>query len=101
MVRQASLRAVLQAVLKQGPVSRAELARITGLSKQTTSEVVRALEQNGWLRVRGQTQGGIGRSAITYEADATNALVLGVDLGGTKIHAVLANLLGEIASEGI
>ncbi len=101
MVRQASLRAVLQAVLKQGPVSRAELARITGLSKQTTSEVVRALEQNGWLRVRGQTQGGIGRSAITYEVDATNALVLGVDLGGTKIHAVLANLLGEIVSEGI
>ena len=101
LVRQASLRAVLQVALKQGPISRAELARITGLSKQTTSEVVRALEQTGWLRVRGHTQGAIGRSAVTYEVDAASALVLGVDLGGTKIHAALANLYGETVSERI
>jgi predicted NBD/HSP70 family sugar kinase len=101
LVRQASLRAVLQAALRQGPISRAELARTTGLSKQTTSEVVRALEQAGWLRVRGQTQGGIGRSAVTYEVDAASALVLGIDLGGTKIHAALANLMGGIVSERI
>jgi predicted NBD/HSP70 family sugar kinase len=101
MVRQFSLRSVLEAALKNGPISRAELARITGLSKQTTSEVVRVLEDSGWLRVRGQTQGRIGRTATTYEVEANSALVLGVDLGGTKTHVALANLVGTILAEGI
>jgi predicted NBD/HSP70 family sugar kinase len=92
---------VLEAALEHGPISRAELARITGLSKQTTSQVVRALEESGWLRARGQTQGALGRSATTYEVDADTALVLGIDLGGTKTHVVLANLVGTIRGEAV
>lgn len=99
VARQMSVRSVIEAVLHRGPISRAELARITGLSKQTTSEVVRALEDSGWLRVRGQTQGAVGRSAVTYEIQQDAAFVLGVDLGGTKIHAALANVVGTIVAE--
>jgi predicted NBD/HSP70 family sugar kinase len=99
MVRQVSLRSVLDVALRNGPISRAELARTTGLSKQTTSQVVRALEESGWLRVSGQTQGAIGRTATTYEVQARSALVLGVDLGGTKTHVVLADLLGRTLAE--
>jgi predicted NBD/HSP70 family sugar kinase len=40
-----------------------------------------------------------GRGA--YEADPDRAFVLGVDLGGTKVHAVLANLLGEVRAEAV
>lgn len=58
--RAPSGRSVLEAVLRRGPVSRAELARITRLSKQTTSEVMRALQDSGWVRVRGRTQGAVG-----------------------------------------
>ena len=101
ILRQSSLRSVLEAALRHGPISRAELARITGLSKQTTSEVVRVLEERGWLRVTGQTQGAVGRSATTYEVEANTALVLGIDLGGTKTHVALANLTGEIVGEAI
>ncbi len=89
----------MQAVLQRQPVSRAELARITGLSKQTTSEVMRALEHNGWVRVRGQVQGATGRSAVTYEVQQDAAFVLGIDLGGTKLHVALANLVGAIIGE--
>lgn len=97
--RAPSGRSVLEAVLRRGPVSRAELARITRLSKQTTSEVVRALQESGWVRVRGRTQGAVGRSAVTYELREDAAFVLGVDLGGTKIHAALANVAGTVAGE--
>lgn len=99
VARQISLRAVMGVVLHQGPISRAQIAKLTGLSKQTTSEVVRELEQSGWLRVRGQTQGPVGRSAVTYELDDATAFVLGIDLGGTKLHAALANLAGRIVAE--
>lgn len=96
-----SSQSVLQAVLRRGPVSRAELARITGLSKQTTSEVVRALLDGGWVQVQGQVQGATGRSAVTYEARPDAAFVLSIDLGGTKLHAALANLRGDIVDERV
>jgi predicted NBD/HSP70 family sugar kinase len=99
VTRIASLRAVFTAMLRNGPVSRAELARLTGLSKQTTSEIVRVLEDAGWIRLSGCTQGAVGRRATTYELDQNCAFVLGVDLGGTKIHVALANLLGTIVTE--
>jgi predicted NBD/HSP70 family sugar kinase len=101
MARQITLRTVMRTVLDHGPISRAELARITGISKQTMSEVVRELEEADWLRVTGRTQGNVGRSAVTYEIQVRRALVFGVDLGGTKIHAALADMAGGIVSETV
>jgi hypothetical protein len=86
-------------MLKNGPVSRTELPRLTRLSKQTTSEIARALEDAGWIRLCGQIQGPVGRRATTYELDESNAFVVGVDLCGTKINVALAGLLGNIIGE--
>jgi predicted NBD/HSP70 family sugar kinase len=94
-----SVRVVIEAILHQGPISRARLAQVTGLSKQTTSEAVRLLETAGWVGVRGRTQGKLGRSAIDYELQADAAFVLGVDLGGAKIRAALADLSGAAIAE--
>src|SRR6202167_5897428 len=84
-----SVRGVIEAILHQGPISRARLAQVTGPSKQTTSEAVRLLGTAGWVGVLGRTQGKLGRSAIDYELQADAAFVLGVDLGGAKIRAAL------------
>jgi predicted NBD/HSP70 family sugar kinase len=92
---------VIEAILHQGPISRARLAQVTGLSKQTTSEAVRLLQAAGWVGVRGRTQGKLGRSAIDYELKADAAFVLGVDLGGAKIRAALADLSGASVAETI
>lgn len=99
IVRQASLRAVFEAMLAHGPLSRAQLSRLTGLSKQTTSEVVRQLESAGLARLLGQTQGPVGRSATTYALRMDGAFVMGVDLGGTKVQVALADLVGGIVGE--
>ena len=96
-----SVRVVIEAILHQGPISRARLAQVTGLSKQTTSEAVRLLETAGWVGVRGRTQGKLGRSAIDYELQADAAFVLGVDLGGAKIRAALADLSGAAVAETV
>ena len=98
-LRQSSVRAVLETILRDGPTSRAEIARSTGLSKQTISDVMRDLEQDGWVQERGQVQGAIGRSALNYEIRARSALALAVDLGGTKLHVGLADLSGELVAE--
>lgn len=101
IARQASTRLVIERVLREGPISRAEIARGTGLSKQTISEVMRELEREGWVREEGQIQGAVGRSAVTYAIRPDAAFVLGIDLGGTKLHLALADLHGQIAAEVI
>ena len=80
-------------------MSRAELARLTGLSRQTMSDVLRDLEAGGWVRGVGRTSGATGRGAKTYRACAERALVFGADVGGTKVHAALADMRGRIVSE--
>lgn len=99
ITRQLSQRVVMETILHQAPVSRADVARVTGLSKQTVSEVVRTLEGAGWVRETGRTQGAVGRSAVTYEVDRDAAFVLGVDLGGTKVMAALADLACTVRCE--
>ncbi|MCP3382161.1 ROK family transcriptional regulator [Bradyrhizobium sp. CCGUVB4N] len=95
------MRLVIERLLRDRAVSRAELSRSTGLSKQTISEVMRDLERDGWVREDGQIQGSVGRSAVTYALRPDAAFVLGVDLGGTKLHVALADLQGEIVAESI
>lgn len=101
VARQQSVRLVIERLLRDRSVSRAEIARSTGLSKQTISEVMRDLERDGWVHEDGQIQGSVGRSAVTYALRPDAAFVLGIDLGGTKLHVALADLHGEIVAESI
>ncbi|WP_127144315.1 ROK family transcriptional regulator [Pelagibacterium montanilacus] len=99
--RQMTLRTVMRVLLEREAVSRAELARLTGVSKQTMSEVFRELEEGGWVRRSGRTQGAVGRSAATYEVCVDRALVFGADVGGTKVQAALADMHGIILTETV
>ena len=94
-----SLSAIVQAIASYGPISRASVAKITGLSKQTVSEIVGNLEEEGWVRTVGQTEGHIGRRAVVYEIVPDAASVASVDLGGTKIRVAICDLTGAIVSE--
>lgn len=97
--RQFSKRAVMEALLQQAPISRASIAKQTGLSKQTISEIVRHLEDAGWVIETGRTNGHVGRSAVTYEVVPDAAFVAAVDLGGTKVRVGLTDLRGAIVRE--
>ena len=99
--RHTSMRAVIEAVVNAGAISRARIARLTGLSKQTISDAVRELERQGWLQASGQSRGALGRAATDYEMRKNAAFVFGCDLGGTKLHIALADLSGAIVAEAI
>lgn len=91
----------MEAVVHGGPISRASIARQTGLSKQTTSEIARILEQDGWIRETGRTSGHVGRMAATYEVVPDSACIAAVDLGGTKTRAAIADLACRILAEEV
>ena len=69
-------------------ISRAEIARWTGLSKPTVNALVLDLEKAGVVRriPSVQSHGRIGRPAASYELAPDSAIVVGVDMGATKNH---------------
>lgn len=97
--RQFSLRAVMEAIVQSGPISRASIAKQTGLSKQTISEIVRQLEDEGWVTETGRTSGHIGRTAVTYELVTSAAYIAAVDLGGTKVRVAICDLACKVLAE--
>ena len=97
--RRMSQSTVIQAIANYGPISRASVSKMTGLSKQTVSEIVASLEEDGWVRTVGQTEGHIGRRAVVYDLSPTAATIASVDLGGTKLRVALCDLTGVVLSE--
>ncbi|MEV8630950.1 ROK family transcriptional regulator [Streptosporangium sp. NPDC051023] len=99
LLRQVNSQSLLQLIIHAGPVTRVELARRSALSKQTVSEIVRELERAGWVRETGRVHGRVGRSPVAYEFNPRSGFVIGVDLGGTKLRAGIADLGGEVLHE--
>ncbi|MBB4955194.1 putative NBD/HSP70 family sugar kinase [Agrobacterium vitis] len=99
MLRQISVRAAMEILLHEGSTSRADLAKKTGLSKQTMSEVIRTLEESGWVRVKGVVSGKVGRSAVTYEVVPDAGCVIGIDLGANTIRIAIVDIVGNIVQE--
>lgn len=99
VTRQLSRRSVFEALLHRSPISRAELAKVTGLSKQTMSEVVDTFEQQGLVRRIGRTSGNVGRTAVLYELSPDGGHVLGIDLGARRLTVALAEIAGNVLAE--
>ncbi len=78
--------------------SRADIARLTGLSKPTVNALVADLEESGVVkRVSSpQSQGRVGRPPAAYRLVPDAAVVVGVDMGATKTLVGVADLLGEV-----
>ena len=98
VTRQLSRRSVFEALLHRSPISRADLAKVTGLSKQTTSEVIDAFQQQGLVRPVGRTSGNVGRTAVLYELGPEGGHVLGIDLGA-RLTVTLADIAGRVLAE--
>ena len=89
-------RLLLDRLRADGPASRAQLARDTGLSKPTVSHALAALEQHGLAREAGKAAAERGRTALLYEPDPTAGYVLGIDVGRARLRAAVADLAGDV-----
>ncbi|QUS37263.1 ROK family protein [Falsirhodobacter algicola] len=93
MLRQISTHAMMRHLVR-GPRSRADLARDTGLSKQTTSDVIRILDAAGWVRELGLQSTGVGRSPLLYCVNPDAGAVLGADIGASRVVMELSDASG-------
>ncbi len=82
-------------------MSRAGIARVTGLSKPTVSALMADMASAGLVRVasEGHRTGSIGRPAALYELVPTARHVIAADIGATKMLVGIADLFGNLIVE--
>jgi predicted NBD/HSP70 family sugar kinase len=95
-LRQLNAQAVLRALRDDKPLTLTELAKRTGLSRASTEDVARELIERGWVAEAEPTAGTVGRPARRYRFRADAGRVLGVDIGGHSIRALVTDLDGEV-----
>ena len=88
-------RLVVRTVYVLGPISRADVARQTGLTRTTVSDVVTGLLDDGVVREIGRGQSTGGKAPILLEVDQDARLVVGLDLGEERFAGSVVNLRGE------
>ena len=87
---------VLRALYDHGPVSRADVARMTGLTRTTVGEVVAELIDDGMVREVGRGPSTGGKQPILLEVVGDARHVIGLDLGEYVFRAALVDLQGNI-----
>jgi N-acetylglucosamine repressor len=89
-------RLVVRTLYDLGPISRAEVARLTGLTRTTVSDVVTTLLDDGVVREIGRGPSSGGKAPILLQVDDDARLVVGLDLGEEHFAGSLVNLRGDI-----
>ena len=96
--RHSNRRLVLQGIFDEGPLSRADLARSTGLGRATVSEIASDLIAQGLVTDVGPGESTGGKPPTLIELDPNGRFTIAVDLSRRPIEAALLNLRGRIVT---
>jgi predicted NBD/HSP70 family sugar kinase len=96
LLRALNERTVLEAIREGAPISRAEIARRSGISKPTVSLALQSLLDAGLVREAERGPDGPGYGAVYFEAVTEAALVVGLDLGARFVRGAVCDLGGAI-----
>jgi len=88
-------RLVLSLVRRDGALAKSDIARMTGLSVQTVSVIMRALESDGLLRRGEPIRGRIGQPSVPMSLASDGAFFCGLKIGRRSVDLVLVDLLGQ------
>ncbi|PTT67222.1 ROK family transcriptional regulator [Arthrobacter sp. HMWF013] len=83
--------------LMSGPSTQAELARQTGLSTATVSNIVKVMQDSGLASTEPITSSG--RRALNVRLNSNGAVAVGIDFGRRHLRVVLASLSYHVIAE--
>lgn len=96
MMRAHNERLVLSLLRRHGPLPKAEIARASGLSAQTVSVIMRALESDGLLARGEPLRGRVGQPSVPMRLAADGAYFLGLKIGRRSADMVMIDFLGQV-----
>lgn len=89
-------RLVLSLVRRHQALAKSEIARMTGLSAQTVSVIMRQLETDGLL-LRGEpVRGKVGQPSVPMRLNPDGAYFFGLKIGRRSAELVLTDFLGQV-----
>ena len=89
-------RVVLQAIRIHGPITRSELAELSGLTPPAIANITRRLMADDLVIDAGQRRGGRGQPATRIDVNPDGRLSLGVNIDRDHITVVLLDLKGGV-----
>ena len=102
-MRAGNRRSVIAVLAGEGPTSRAQLARSTGISRTTVSNLVKDLIESGHVvetNDRGTPhKGGSGRPPVLVTLATPTGAVAGVDVGHRHVRVAVADRTGQVLAE--
>ncbi len=87
---------VLRTIFESESISRAEVARVTRLTRTTVSEVVNSLLKEGLVEEIGKGESIGGKTPILLSIVADSRYMIGLNLAQDKFVGAIVNLRGEI-----
>lgn len=91
--------AILETIRRDGPISQSAIAERLAVSLPTVMRIVDGLKVEGFVRPLNDKEWSGGRRRSLLEFNAESYLVLGIDLGGTKMYGALSDLGGTVLDE--
>jgi predicted NBD/HSP70 family sugar kinase len=91
--------AILETIRRESPIARTTIARKLNISLPTVMRIVDQLVDEGFVRPHGETEWSGGRRRPLLEFNSHGNVVLGVDMGGTKLYGALSEISGRIIAE--
>lgn len=80
---------------RRGPLPKAEIARLTGLSAQTVSVIMRALEHDGLIAKGEKLRGKVGQPSLPMQLAPDGAYFLGFKVGRRSAELILVDFTGQ------
>ena len=87
---------LLRALHDHSPLSRADLARLTGLTRTSVGDLVSSLIVDGLIEEVGRGQSSGGKSPILLRVAPDGRHLIGLDLGEAEFSGAVVNLRGDI-----
>lgn len=94
--RRSNERLVLRTIYDRSPISRADVARVTGLTRTTVSDVVDGLISDGLAREAGTGPSTGGKAPILLHVPDDARHLIGVDVDQDRLSGVVIDLRGQL-----
>lgn len=91
-----NLRVTLQAIRLNAPVTKVELAEITGLTPPSITNIARKLFADGLIIEAGRRRGERGQPALKLAIDPNGAFSIGINIDRDHMTMVALDFLGEL-----
>jgi predicted NBD/HSP70 family sugar kinase len=95
-VRLYNERLILSLIRRHRRLTKVEIARLTGLSTQTTTVVMNRLDADGLLKAGERQRGRIGQPAVPYSLNPDGAFGLGMMIGRRSCELMLIDFVAAI-----